>query len=133
MQNGYGFGFFVDEGEKGTVKKFDERIGDTIIDIAFDFISSQPDNTFLLYHCESNDGKQVHRHKLFDRWFNKCPHQDKICKQGLEVKINTDYGDIVNHYVGFITQAKNKDIDKATTELEQFSVDIVNENVNKNQ
>ena len=130
LQNGYGLGFFPDNIEAKSKKKFDPLVSSTIESITVDFISSFGHDVFILYHCESNDGKQASRAKLFEKWYSNSAYIDKMFKHGLEVEIMTKDDGPIYHYIGFITQQTNKNIGNAIIELESFSVDLVN--VNKN-
>ena len=67
LTHSYGFGFFnnpfiVDKVQKKTK---DGRVSTTIHNIILDFLATQNNNTFLLYHCDFKDKKQAFRHKLF--------------------------------------------------------------------
>ncbi len=131
LQNGYGLGFFPEGGIKDNRNFFDPRISATIEDITLDFISSVGKDVFILYHCESNDGRQANRNRLFEIWFNKSTHKEKMYKHGLVVEIKTEDDTNIYHYIGFITSSNNKNIENAIIELEAFSIDLVIENVNK--
>lgn len=125
LQNGFGFSFFPDKLEP---KIFDEKVSITVMKIALDFLSTQDDNVFLLYHCDASDGKQKARHTLYNKWYKYFEKKDSIVKQGLEVEIKLEDGTAVYHYIGFIAKSNNKEIETAKDELEEFAVDLINTN-----
>jgi hypothetical protein len=84
-----------------------------------------------LYHCDAKDGRQKARHTLYNAWYKAFDQKDKIFKQGLEVEIKTDDGGTIYHYIGFIAKSSNSEIYNASEELEQFAVDLINMNSNK--
>jgi len=53
-----------------------------------------------------------------------------INRDGLEVEIK-NYDTKISHYIGIITHTSNTNIGQALIELDQFSVDLVNENLGK--
>lgn len=130
LQNGYGLGFFP-EYVTGKPDKciHDPGISSTIEEITHDFMSSYDDNVFILFHCDSIDGKQAFRHKLFDKWYNTSRYKNEMFKHGLEVEIKTEGGESILHYIGFITKSRNKNIVLAIEELERFSVQLINHSV----
>ncbi|WP_421824873.1 DUF6169 family protein [Flagellimonas oceanensis] len=64
----YSIDFLEKKGRKG---KSDIKISTTILSIILQFIDENPECT-LHYLCDINDGKQMHRAKLFTRWFSLC-------------------------------------------------------------
>ena len=127
LKDGFGLGLFPNE----TAVKKDENIAETVMDIIFDFLSNNP-TSFLLYHCDYNDGKQKIRNRLFDIWHAKSNHVGAIYKYSLEVEIKMPDNQIVTHYIGFLCQKDNSNKANAIDEFEQFSVDLVGEGINKN-
>ena len=69
----------------------DVKIRDTVLCIIEEFFRENPD--ILLYMCESGDGQQAMRARLFLRWFNQYNKQGQFYIQTAEVKHGktTDY------------------------------------------
>ncbi len=129
LQEGYGLSFdFESYGLELPKNRFDERVGVTIHAIIAEFLENKGKNTFILYHCQSMDGKQAMRAKLFDKWFSASIFNCDMFKNGLEVEINISDTEKEYHYIGFICNTRNKYKDNAIGELEKFSVDLVNVN-----
>jgi hypothetical protein len=127
LQHGYGLGIYHSEGDAETSHKTSH----TIKSILADFFCTQDAAAFLLYHCEHNDGKQAARNRLFEKWHNESKEEEKTYKYSLEVEINISEEETVKHYIGFISKDNNLNKNKAIEEFEQFSVDLINDGVNK--
>ena len=52
----------------------DQKLRETILLLIEAFFAANPD--ILLYICETGDGKQAFRNRLFIRWFNTYEHRD---------------------------------------------------------
>jgi Family of unknown function (DUF6169) len=126
LQHGYGLGIYPSGSAKSSPK-----VSNTIKAILSEFFSNQDPEAFLLYHCEHNDGKQAARNRLFDKWHNESKDEEKTYKYSLEVEINISPEATVKHYIGFISKSENSNNETAIEEFEQFSVDLLNENINK--
>jgi hypothetical protein len=108
-QHGCLFGFFpVDE--IGSKKSEDSGISATLYKIVEDYFNSYGDEKVLLFHCDSDDGKQQGRDKLFEKWFKKKPADLIISKDGLEVEIEREGGSIKTEYLGFIIHGENDEL-----------------------
>jgi hypothetical protein len=95
------FGFFPVDEVSGK-KTSDPLISATLYKIVGDFFNSYGTDKVLLFHCDSEDGKQRGRDKLFETWFKKKPSHIIIQKDGLEVEIERPDGTIKTEYLGFI-------------------------------
>ncbi|MFN4146736.1 MAG: DUF6169 family protein [Runella sp.] len=51
-----------------------QKIPATILSFLADFFRNQ--NNVLIYVCESLDGRQLARKKIFDKWFKKYATED---------------------------------------------------------
>ena len=51
----------------------DRKVKDTVLGIVAEFF--EKNNTTLLYICETGDGKQYLRNRLFERWFSSYKHK----------------------------------------------------------
>ena len=129
LKEGYGLSFHFDSyGIEATKVTFDKGVAVTIHEIINDFLESKGKDTFILYHCQSSDGRQAVRASLFNKWFNKSTLNGDLFKSGLEVEINISEHEKEYHYIGFICKANNRYKENAIIELEQFSVALVNVN-----
>jgi len=59
-------------------RKFDPRIGDTIMLIIANLFKAYP-RTILTYVCSPADGQARQRSIAFGKWFNDSPLRDKLC------------------------------------------------------
>jgi hypothetical protein len=62
----------------------DEKLKATIFRIIEAFFAANPD--ILLYICETGDGRQAFRSRLFVRWFNTYSRRDSYIIQTAEVQ-----------------------------------------------
>ena len=62
----------------------DRKLRETILLLIEAFFAANPD--ILLYICETGDGKQVFRSRLFVRWFNTYNRRDDYVMQTAEVE-----------------------------------------------
>ncbi|MBR5634307.1 MAG: hypothetical protein IKW78_03895 [Prevotella sp.] len=60
---------FVIDRLSGTKQGHGERVRDTIIAIIYDFFTQN--NDILLYICDTDDGREAMRNRLFISWFTK--------------------------------------------------------------
>jgi hypothetical protein len=70
--------------ESGTPSPLDTKLRDTIFCIIEAFFLANPD--ILLYICETGDGKQEFRSRLFVRWFNSYAGRDAFVMETAEVQ-----------------------------------------------
>ncbi len=61
----------------------DYKLRETILLLIEAFFKANPD--ILLYICETGDGKQAMRSRLFIRWFNTYSHRDAYILETAEV------------------------------------------------
>ena len=62
----------------------DEKLKATVFRIIEAFFAANPD--ILLYICETGDGRQAFRSRLFIRWFNTYSNRDAYVMQTAEVQ-----------------------------------------------
>lgn len=62
----------------------DHKLRDTILLLIEAFFAANPD--ILLYICETGDGKQAFRSRLFIRWFNTYSGRDAFIMKTAEVQ-----------------------------------------------
>lgn len=100
------FGFFPIEEAMGS-KKQDPLVMATVYKILADYFATYGNNKVLLYHCDSEDEKQVFRDKLFGKWFNRKPNDLILSKDTLEVEIELPNGLKKTEYLGFVASGNN--------------------------
>ena len=83
----------------------DRKIGHTVICIIEEFFRQNPD--ILLYMCNTADGHQAQRARLFLRWFNGAEQQKHYVVRSVEVK-----GDNRREYIALIVQRNNPNIEE---------------------
>lgn len=118
LQNSFGIGIYADP--KPLIK--DPRVSKTIIEIIFDFFSTENKESIVLYHCDYIDGKQHIRNRIFEFWHNKGNTENRIFRYNLEVyipEVNT------NHYIGFVCLTDNHSKDDFINEFATFSVELI--------
>lgn len=75
---------FVINNENNVSSPLDPKLRDTIFSLIDAFFVVNPD--ILLYICETGDGKQEFRSRLFVRWFNTYSGRDAYVMKTAEVK-----------------------------------------------
>lgn len=75
---------FVINNENHVSSPLDPKLRDTIFSLIDAFFAANPD--ILLYICETGDGKQEFRSRLFVRWFNTYSGRDAYVMKTAEVK-----------------------------------------------
>lgn len=69
--------------ETGTPSPLDPKLRSTVLCIIEAFFSANPE--ILLYICETGDGKQEFRSRLFVRWFNSYSNRNAYMMETAEV------------------------------------------------
>jgi hypothetical protein len=123
LHKGYAFGFRRQKFNASQKNIHDERVSATIYHIITDFIQSKGEETILLYHCDTSDGKQSYRNRLFNMWeqvFAGSP----FTRHSIEVQIDRDEK-LIFYYLGFITLSKNPLLEDVKSEFDAFSIYLV--------
>ena len=97
----------------------DDKLKETVFRIIEAFFSANPD--ILLYICETGDGKQAYRSRLFIRWFNSYIHRDEYVMETAEVKD----GDTIN-FAALIVQKSNPRLENIIAEFDE-TINILKE------
>lgn len=113
-ENGYSFVFFTDWGHKyeigfledytlgddGQIFQFfisaldnlrlrqDEKVKQTIIVVLEEFFKN--DNVSILYICDSSDGRQAIRNRLFSIWFSRYSNRTLFSLEQRSLKVNDE-------------------------------------------
>ena len=75
---------FVINNDNHVSSPLDPKLRDTIFSIIDAFFAITPD--ILLYICETGDGKQEFRSRLFVRWFNTYNGREAYVKHQLRIR-----------------------------------------------
>ena len=98
----------------------DPKLHTTILCILEAFFAANPD--ILLYICETGDGKQEFRSRLFVRWFNSYSNRDAYVMETAEVKEGK-----IKNFAALIVQRSNPRLDEILAEFD----DTINVLTNK--
>ena len=90
----------------------DQKLRETILLLIEAFFVANPN--ILLYICETGDGKQALRSRLFIRWFNTYARRDDYIMQTAEVQ----EGDIKN-FATLIVQKSNPRLQEIIAEFKE--------------
>lgn len=106
--------FFLTDESGSLGFRADAKVHDTVLAILDDFFKSG--DVALVYICDTSDGRQNSRDRLFDRWYKAYPDRLKFVKS---TKCIDYLGD--NYYVSLLVPRKHpecEDIIRAFNEFE---------------
>lgn len=98
--------------ESGTASPLDSKLRATILCIIEAFFASNPD--ILLYICETGDGKQAFRSRLFVRWFNSYNNRDAYVMETAEVQEGK-----IKNFAALIVQKSNPRLKEILAEFDE--------------
>ena len=90
----------------------DYKLRETILLLIEAFFFANPD--ILLYICETGDGKQAFRSRLFIRWFNTYTRRDDYVMQIAEVEAED-----TKNFAALIVQKSNPRLQEIITEFNE--------------
>ena len=90
----------------------DEKLKATIFRIVEAFFAANPD--ILLYICETGDGRQAFRSRLFVRWFNTYSNRDAYVMQTAEVQEGK-----TKNFAALIVQKSNPKLKEILAEFDE--------------
>ena len=90
----------------------DEKLKATIFRIIEAFFAANPD--ILLYICETGDGRQAFRSRLFVRWFNNYAGRDAYVMQTAEVQEGK-----TRNFAALIVQKSNPRLKEILAEFDE--------------
>ena len=90
----------------------DQKLRETILLLIEAFFMANPN--ILLYICETGDGKQALRSRLFVRWFNTYTHRDNYVMQTAEVEAEG-----TRNFAALIVQKSNPRLQEIIAEFEE--------------
>lgn len=103
---------FVINNENQVPSPLDTKLRDTIFILIDAFFAVNPD--ILLYICETGDGKQEFRSRLFLRWFNTYAGRDAYVMEAAEVQ-----EDNIKNFAALIVQKVNPHLEEILTEFNE--------------
>ena len=99
--------------ENNTLSPNDPNLKATIFCVLEAFFAANPD--ILLYLCETGDGKQAMRNRLFTRWFEEYSnHKLYYCRT-----VEIEDIDGVKNYAALIVQQSNPRLEEIVAEFEE--------------
>ena len=90
----------------------DHKLRETIFLLIEAFFTANPD--ILLYICETGDGRQAFRSRLFIRWFNIYAGRDAYVMQAAEVKEGK-----TKNFAALIVQKSNPRLEEILAEFNE--------------
>ena len=90
----------------------DQKLRDTILLLIEAFFAANPD--ILLYICETGDGRQAFRSRLFIRWFNTYARRDDYVLQTAEVQEGK-----TKNFAALIVQKSNPRVNEIVAEFDE--------------
>ena len=90
----------------------DEKLKATVFRIIEAFFAANPD--ILLYICETGDGRQSFRSRLFVRWFNNYAGRDQYIMQTAEVQEGK-----TKNFAALIVQKSNPRLSEILAEFDE--------------
>ena len=90
----------------------DQKLRETILLIIEAFFNANPD--ILLYICETGDGRQTFRSRLFIRWFNTYSNRDAYVMQTAEVQEGK-----TKNFAALIVQKSNPRLTEILAEFDE--------------
>ena len=103
---------FIINNESNTPSPLDTKLRDTVFILIEAFFNVNPE--ILLYICETGDGKQQFRSRLFVRWFNTYSGRDAYILETAEVKDGE-----TNNFAALIVQKSNPKLSKILSEFDE--------------
>ena len=82
----------------------DEKLKQTLVAIIEEFFAENP--SILLYICETGDGKQAARSRLFVHWFKNYEGAERIYFEDVEI-----VSEGISNYAALIVERNNPDIE----------------------
>lgn len=103
---------FVINNENQVPSPLDSKLRDTVFILIDAFFDENPD--ILLYICETGDGKQEFRSRLFMRWFNTYSGRDAYIMETAEVQ-----EDDTKNFAALIVQKSNPNLKQILSDFDE--------------
>ena len=104
---------FIIGNESHTHSPNDPKLRDTIFCIVEAFFEANPD--ILLYVCETGDGKEAFRNRLFLRWLKDYAYKEQFIVEHFEIT-----ADGITNFAAIIVQVSNPKVDEIVTEFNDY-------------
>ena len=114
LSDAYQF-FIVPKGEANTIK--DEKIQLTIVAVIEEFFRTK--EVLLDYICDTNDGRQATRSRLFSHWFCQFPNRKLYTLRTL-----TLYYENIAFYASVIIRNDNPKYEECLSAIDNFESEI---------
>ncbi len=98
--------------ESGSASPLDQKLRMTVLCIIEAFFTANPE--ILLYICETGDGKQEFRARLFIRWFNSYGNREAYVMETAEVKEGEN-----KNFAALIVQKSNPKLQEIIAEFDE--------------
>ena len=93
----YQFTLVVEDGEPS---RKDKKIQNTVTNIIEQFFESNQSG--LLYICDTNDGRQSVRDRLFSMWYRAYPKKERFTYESESIEVES-----VNYYISLLIRNDN--------------------------
>ena len=103
---------FIINNESNIPSPLDTKLRDTVFILIEAFFNVNPE--ILLYICETGDGKQEFRSRVFVRWFNTYSGREAYILETAEVKDGE-----TNNFAALIVQKSNPKLSKILSEFDE--------------
>lgn len=103
---------FIINNESNTPSPLDTKLRDTVFILIEAFFNVNPE--ILLYICETGDGKQEFRSRLFVRWLNTYSGREAYILETAEVNDGE-----TNNFAALIVQKSNPKLSKILSEFDE--------------
>ncbi|MBQ6965514.1 MAG: hypothetical protein IJP82_07490 [Bacteroidaceae bacterium] len=90
----------------------DSKLKDTLYRLIEAFFSANPE--ILLYICETGDGKQAFRSRLFIRWFSSYRNRDAYVLRTVEIRAEGQ-----DNFAALIVQKSNPRLEEIISEFDE--------------
>lgn len=91
----------------------DRKLRETIASVIYNFFDYN--NATILYICETGDGKQGMRYRLFESWFHSSPRKEDFAV--LSAQLTDPEG--ISNYAAIILRRDNPRFEEITEEFKQ--------------
>lgn len=108
---------FIIANENNVQSPNDPKVRETVFCVIEAFFRSNPE--ILLYLCETGDGKQAMRNRLFVRWFNKYANHQQYYLDTVEI---TAEG--VDNFAAIIVQRNNPQFEQIINEFNEVVAEL---------
>lgn len=113
--------YLLSFGPKTPINGSDRKVKETIIEVLKYFFSTR--EKVLLFLCDSNDGRQISRHRLFNQWH--CEYSKSINTAKFDASIKNEELDFEYHS-SLILRSDNPNFKECIEAFNEFHSDLSN-------